>query len=177
NRSQLSEDILSILKEIMPITQFEELEQAFYFEKMPEKLRNLIQPNKIKIPYFENINASAGTGILNFCEMNTQNFLEIENKYNNKKCVAINIVGESMWPELQDSDIVIIDCSNRAPSIRGYFVVKYGDEIFAKKLIMSDGNVVGLKSVNPMYKDVEIDLNNNSFEIIGRIESVYREFF
>lgn len=176
NKSQLSEDVLNTLKKLMEKHQYDELEQAFYFEKMPEKLRDLIQPAKIKIPYFKDINASAGTGVLNFCEANTNTFLEIENKYEHKKCVAININGDSMWPELQDLDIVIVDCHNKTPSNRGFFVVRYNDEIFAKKLIMNDGVVIGLKSVNPMYKDIELDFNNN-FEIIGRIESVYREFF
>lgn len=176
NRSQLSEEILNTLKKLMEKDQFDELEQAFYFEKMPEKLRNLIQPTTVKIPYFKEIDASAGNGILNFCEAIPSTFLEIEKKYSHKKCVAINIKGDSMWPELQDMDIVIVDCYNKVPSNRGFFVVKYKDEIFAKKLIMSEGNVVGLKSINPMYKDIELDFNNN-FEIIGRIESIYREFF
>lgn len=176
NRSQLSEDILNTLKKLMQKNQYDELEQAFYFEKMPEKLRNLIEPAKIKIPYFKDVNASAGNGILNFCEMDPESFLEIENKYNHKKCIAINIKGDSMWPELQDLDVAIVDCSNKIPSNRGFFVVKYKDEIFAKKLIMNEGNVIALKSINPMYKDIELNLNNE-FEIIGIIESVYREFF
>lgn len=177
NKSQLSEDILNSFKAIMTDLEFEELEQAFYLEKMPEKLKNLITSNqKTKIPYFKNINASAGNGYINFCDINVDTYLEIENKYDFKNCVAVNINGDSMWPELQDSDIVIVDCYNKVASSRGYFIVKYRDEIFAKNLILTDGIVIGLKSVNPMYKNIEIQ-TTDCFEIIGRIEGVYREFF
>lgn len=174
NKSQLSEDALNTLKKLMDKDKFEELEQAFYFEKMPDKLRDLLK-SMVKIPYFRDIKASAGTGYLNFCEEIAPEYLEIEKRYNYKNCIAINIQGDSMWPELQDSDIVIVDCNSTFLTSKGYFIVQYRDEIFAKKLILAEGEIVGLKSVNPMYKDIEI--SKDQIKIIGKIESVYREFF
>lgn len=177
NKSPLSEESLKELKKHMPQNLYEELEEAVYFEKMPKIFQNKIRARmtKKRIPYYRNIKASAGNGYFNFCETKPDEYMEVEEDTINGDCVALNIHGDSMYPELQDNDLIIIDCSQNYPNSKDFFVVRYRDEIFAKRLIIENEEIIGLRSINPLYKDIDLRTLDN-FVVLGKIIKIIRKY-
>lgn len=95
-----------------------------------------------------------------------------------KKMVLMDVTGESMEPILMDSDTVLIDESQREIIDGGLFAVGLDQEVFVKYLIRVPGKLV-LKSKNPEYDPIEVDMNgeiSNSVRIIGRIVWSCREY-
>lgn len=177
NKSPLSEDSLKELKKHMPQSLYDELEEAVYLEKMPKVFQEKIRARMAKktIPYYKNIHASAGNGYLNLHEAPPDEYLEISGETINEHCVALNIIGDSMYPELQNEDLIVIDTSKKNSNSKDFYVVKYKEEIFAKRLIIENDEIVGLRSVNPLYKDIELR-TRDSFEILGKIIKIFREY-
>ncbi|MGL4934968.1 MAG: XRE family transcriptional regulator [Cetobacterium sp.] len=177
NKSPLSEDSLKELKKHMPQNLYEELEEAVYLEKMPKAFQEKIKARITKrtIPYYKNIKASAGNGYFNLCDSPPDDYLEIKGERINEHCVALNIQGDSMYPELQDKDLIVIDCSNTIPNSKDFYVVKYRNDIFAKRLIIENEEILGLRSVNPLYQDIELR-TMDSFIVLGKIIKIFREY-
>ena len=177
NKSPLSEDSLKELKKHMPQNLYEELEEAVYFEKMPKIFQDKIRARieKKTVPYYKNIKASAGNGCFNFCETPPDEYLELKGESINGECIALNIEGDSMYPELQDKDLIVIDCSKKNPNSKDFYVVRYQDEIFAKRLIIENDEILGLRSINPLYKDIDLRTLDN-FMILGKIIKIIREY-
>lgn len=176
-KSPLSEDSLKELKKHMPPKLYDELEEAVYLEKMPEAFQEKIRArmNRKTVPYYKNVKASAGNGYFNLCEAPPDDFLEIKGVGINDHCVALNIQGDSMYPELQDRDLIVIDCSKKDGNSKDFYVVRYRDEIFAKRLIIENDEIIGLRSVNPLYKDIELR-TMDSFNVLGKIIKIIREY-
>ncbi len=95
-----------------------------------------------------------------------------------KKMVLMDVTGESMEPVLMDCDTVLIDESQREIIDGGLFAVGLDQEVFVKYLIRVPGKLV-LKSKNPEYDPIEVDMNgeiSSSVRIIGRIVWSCREY-
>lgn len=83
-------------------------------------------------------------------------------------CRALYIRGDSMQPELNDWDIVIIDTSETDIIDGEVYAVTYKGQLFIKKLIRgSEG--IQLISANPLYPPVAIfETDASPFLILGR---------
>ncbi len=94
------------------------------------------------------------------------------------KMVLMDVAGDSMEPALMDSDTVLIDESQREIIAGAMFAVGVDQEVFVKYLIRVPGKLV-LKSKNPEYDPIEVDMNgeiSSSVRIIGRIVWSCREY-
>ena len=183
NERNITEDNLKKLKEYMNYNKFIELNKSIEWYSLPERLREKI---KIKdffnegekdntIPYFKDIYASAGNGWENFCDIPTSDRLEVPSIYCKNNMAAINVDGDSMYPELKDRDIVIVNCEANQPNSRNIFVVKVDEEIYIKKLILKNGELEGLESINVLYPPKRLN-SKNKINILGKIEGVYRVY-
>ena len=95
-----------------------------------------------------------------------------------KKMVVMQVEGDSMSPEIRDKDIVLIDQSQKAIRLGQIFAVGFEDAIYLKRIDKLPGKVL-LKSVNPEYPPVEIDIRGqlgDSLRIIGQVLWVGREY-
>lgn len=94
------------------------------------------------------------------------------------KMVLMDVTGDSMEPVLMDSDTVLIDESQREIIAGGMFAIGIENEVYVKYLHRIPGKLV-LKSKNPEYDPIEVDMNGElteSVRVIGRIVWSCREY-
>ncbi|WP_300158780.1 S24 family peptidase, partial [Solidesulfovibrio sp.] len=95
-----------------------------------------------------------------------------------KKMVLMDVAGDSMEPVLMDSDTVLIDESQDQIISGGLFAVGIEHEVFVKYLDRIPGKLI-LRSKNPTYSPIEVDMNGDlasSVRIIGRVVWSCREY-
>ena len=142
----------------------------FFFNQLPE---SLIEPTSqyIILKYHSNITSSAGTGILNYqleqepIIIDTQILDYINSSY--KYTELIKAKGDSMLPTIQEDSLIFIDTSNKDINSKNIYVVNVNGELFIKKIVFKDG-LYFLRSLNPIYKDIEI----KDFFLIGKVKGI-----
>ena len=78
---------------------------------------------------------------------------------------CLRIVGDSMWPHLQEGDIVGVKAQHAAD--HGQIVVaRLGDEVTVKCWRFEQGHYL-LAPFNPLYQPISIELDNPDFAIVG----------
>lgn len=158
------------------------------FDKMPDELKKLRLNNSKNEP-ISNIKllteesfiempvkakASAGNGYINFED--TVYTRLIRKGTFSQDCYLIEVAGNSMEPLIQDGALVIVDPHQIDYIANKIYVVKVGEEIFIKRIIIKEeAQVMILKSINTDYDDVYIagkELEN--VKLLGRaIKFVY----
>lgn len=86
---------------------------------------------------------------------------------------AVNIVGDSMSPTLQNGDVILVDTSKKAPNPPGLFVLFDGLGLHAKRLEMINKDQVRVMSDNAQYLAYEMGVQE--INIIGKIVWLGRE--
>ena len=135
----------------------------------------------INIPYFEDMYACAGNGVLNFESNATpisfdRTFLTKflgDIKFDNLH--IINVIGNSMYPTIKEKEIIFInpfENENYIVKSGAIYTLKYYDEVFIKRVVNNPktGAIVlhsDNKEEHPSIEILEEDKNN--FEIIGRV--------
>ena len=64
--------------------------------------------------------------------------------------VYLQVIGDSMYPEIKDGDLVLVQCQSSVDS-GSYAVVIIDDEDGVIKRVVYDKDYIELQSVNPMY--------------------------
>lgn len=101
----------------------------------------------------------------------------IVRKGNTSQMVLMDVIGDSMQPEIKHGDMVLIDQSKTNILGYGYFAVGIDDAVYVKQLRSKPGKLI-LHSLNPDYEDIEVDMaadNPRDVRIIGRVLWVGRE--
>ena len=99
-------------------------------------------------------------------------------KGNPRTMVLMRVSGDSMEPEIQDNDIVLIDQDKRNVTPGRLYAVGFDEAIYLKRIDILPGKVI-LKSTNPAYPPVELDTRGDcedAFRIIGRVLWCGREY-
>lgn len=95
-----------------------------------------------------------------------------------KKMVLMDVAGDSMEPDVWNGDTVLIDESQREIIAGAMFAVGIENEVFVKYLLRVPGKLV-LKSKNPEYDPIEVDMNGDlagTVRVIGRVVWSCREY-
>lgn len=95
-----------------------------------------------------------------------------------KDMVLMRVEGDSMQPEIMDGDVVLLDKGKTDIRIGRIFAVGFEEAIYLKRIDLLPGKVV-LKSVNPEYPPVELDVRGqvaDLFRVIGQVLWVGREY-
>jgi len=95
----------------------------------------------------------------------------VSRKGNAGRLVLMKITGDSMEPELRDGDMALIDQTQRDVIAGGYYAVGIEDVVMVKQLDSRPGKLI-LRSLNPAYPPVEVDLRGDladGVRIIGRV--------
>lgn len=93
--------------------------------------------------------------------------------------VLMRVDGDSMAPEIQNGDAVLIDRSQTAPRPGGTYAISVEDLIYLKVVNAEPGKLV-LTSHNAAYSPIIVDTRGhleNTVQIIGRVVWLGREFF
>lgn len=91
-------------------------------------------------------------GIACFAESNIIGYQPVESKYiqNGEEYAFLRVVGDSMYPKLEDGDLVLVRC--QASVDNGAFaVVNIDNEDGVVKKIIYGDDFIELVSINPMY--------------------------
>ena len=90
--------------------------------------------------------------------------------FRNKNLVIIPVQGDSMSPEINDGDHVVVDMDENDPSPAGIFVLDNGGGIAIKRLeglFHQDQKSIRISSSNPHYSPYEVKADQ--ITIIGRV--------
>lgn len=135
-------------------------------------IRTLSEDDFIEMPV--KAKASAGNGYINFEDTLYTKLIRRGNFC--QDCYLIEVAGNSMEPLIQDGSFVIVDPNQTAYIANKIFVVKVGDEVFVKRiLIQQEAGLMILKSINPDYDDLYIAGKElETVKLLGRaIKFVY----
>ena len=102
----------------------------------------------------------------------------LHRKGNPANMVLMRVGGDSMQPEIMDKDIVLLDQGKRDLRPGPIFAVGFEEAIYLKRIDMLPGKII-LKSANPAYAPVELDIreqNGESFHVIGQVIWSGREY-
>lgn len=168
---------LEMLKNLMSETEYLDLLNAINYEKLkniPGQFEILDKTTipLYKIPYFSDLQASAGYGRMN--EDSDQEYIEVPATLKSPYNIAVKVTGDSMEPEFKDGDIVIINTCLTEIKFDKYFVVNYDDFVYLKQIIKKSGKYY-LHSVNPYYPDLEIK-DCDRLRVIGQVITVSRNY-
>ncbi|WP_131795888.1 S24 family peptidase [Fluoribacter gormanii] len=135
----------------------------------------------------ENISASVGTKlpIIDWDDIRNwkETIKELKTKQNNSWILvdssienglfAFKINGESMWPNLQDNTIVIVD-PERKPKNKDFVVVhiKAMDDIVVRQLII-EGKYTFLRASNPIFPVIQVGDNDDIIGVIVQTRNNY----
>lgn len=126
-----------------------------------------------RIHYFKDIYASAGGGALNYDEQSDSMYLDEQmiDRLGGIKAIkniqALNVLGDSMEPTLNNGDIVFIDRASCNPSRNGVYVVSTPGGLFIKRLQLRADGMVALVSDNDVYNDELVA--SADLEVLGKV--------
>lgn len=167
------------LGQIMDKESYAQLLKLVDLEKAPEslkeeflQLKQIKNVNQKKIPFYPDIQASAGYGCFN--DYGTLEYIEVPEDLAKTGNIAIRVAGDSMEPEIKDGDIVIVDTKNIDCILNKIIVVNYQGAVYLKKFIQDEGDIF-LKSINPYYPKIKI-MDKSELRVIGRLRSVMRYY-
>lgn len=125
----------------------------------------------IAIPYYKDINASAGYGCENI-EHKAEYIKLTEDMIplsaNTKELDAIKVSGNSMHPTIEDEDVIFIDKSDTTPQDGKIYVVYLCEEVYVKRIFIDPvTKKISLKSDNKIFPTFQADCED--FKIIGRV--------
>ncbi|WP_311742887.1 S24 family peptidase [Pseudomonas aeruginosa] len=83
---------------------------------------------------------------------------------------AVRVGGDSMEPLLSDGDAVVIDHDLRTVRDEAIYVIRVGDQLYAKRLQRQFDGSIAIISENKAYKDMVVPKDQLSdLDIIGRV--------
>lgn len=167
------------LGQIMDKESYAQLLKLVDLEKAPEslkeeflQLKQIKNVNQKKIPFYPDIEASAGYGRFNDSEI--VEFLEVPEDLARPGNIAIRVAGDSMEPEIKDGDTIVIDTNCIECILNKIIVVNYQGAVYLKKYVEENGKIF-LKSINPYYPKIRIG-NREELRVIGKLKSVMRYY-
>ncbi len=100
----------------------------------------------------------------------------LRRKGNPANMVLMDVVGNSMEPEIRDGDTVLIDQSRADVLAGGIYAVGVEDTVMVKRIEKLPGQLV-LRSDNPDYAPVLLAGDQlQSVRVIGRVLWISREY-
>lgn len=161
----------------LDVTEKDLLDSAFLGRKIikgkKENFEYIGQIKQKKIPFFPDIQASAGYGCLNEDET-TLEFIEVPEELAKPGNIAIRVFGESMEPEIKDGDTIVLETKCVECIKNKIIVVNYQGAVYLKKYV-EEGNSSYLVSINPYYPRIKV-LDKAEFRVIGKLKGVMRYY-
>ena len=141
----------------------------------PDTKSNVVfleKQNVYMIPIFENV--SAGLGSIANGEVSDYMPLYIANPYEAKETLCIKVIGDSMYPKIEDGDIIQVHKQNSVDSGSIAVILLDGDEGLVKKIIYGK-DWVELLSFNPMYKPLRfVGPEILRLKIVGLVKKIIK---
>lgn len=139
----------------------------------PSNISEVIPHDKIyKVPVFASVSAGFGTyaadEIIDFIPM------VIDNPYDAEDTIAIKVKGDSMYPKIEDGDLIVVRKQESVDSGDVAVMLLDGDEGLVKKVIYGE-TWIELHSFNPEYKTRRFDNEEVlRLRVVGKVLKVVK---
>lgn len=133
-----------------------------------------LSKNEVRIiPVFETV--SAGFGAYASNEIIDYMPLYIESDYEAEETLCIKVKGDSMYPKIENGDIVQVHKQDTVDNGQIAVVLIDGDEGLVKKVFVHD-DYIELISINPEYPPKRFEKEEmNRVEIVGLVRKIIKE--
>lgn len=150
-------------EELVPLAKFLQLDIedfANYISGEDIYIQNVdeTEPDAVKVPYFIDIEASAGTGVYIGCEY-VESYICVSKGRMEQylthvhKPAVIRVKGDSMCETLQDGDLVLVDTETEFEESK-VFVINIENQLYIKRLFSHPvTKEIICKSDNPKYPE------------------------
>jgi phage repressor protein C with HTH and peptisase S24 domain len=71
---------------------------------------------------------------------------------------VISVRGDSMKPDLNDKDLILLDRSQIIPADGDVYVLRYSGILFVKRVQVVPGNCISLLSTNPAFRPINVPM-------------------
>lgn len=158
-------------KEVYPISQNRE----FLLKDESSNIAAVINSDNIyRIPVFESV--SAGFGAYASDEIMDYIPVMIKNPYDVDDTIAIKVKGDSMYPKIEDGDIIIVRKQTSVDSGDIAVLLMDGDEGLVKK-VEYGSDWIELHSINPEYKTKRFEGREVlRLQVVGLVIGSYKTF-
>lgn len=106
------------------------------------------------IPLYSTVSAGFGAQAINYVEDYVP--LYIESTHEAQETICIKVSGDSMYPKIEDGDIIQVHKQDSVDSGSLAVVLVDGEEALVKKVVYGE-TWIELHSINPMYKTVRFN--------------------
>ena len=138
-----------------------------------QQIVELSHDNVYMIPIYEN--AAAGFGSLASDEVIDYTPLFISSPSEATETICIKVTGDSMYPKIENGDIVQVHKQTSVDSGSVAVVLLDGDEGLVKKVFYG-ADWIELHSINPMYPPVRFDGPDvMRIQVVGLVKKVIKE--
>lgn len=127
----------------------------------------------VPIPIIGSVRAGTN-GILAYEEILGVENVEQDVIKDEAKYFFLRVKGDSMYPEIQEGDLVLVRQQSDVESGEIAVVIVNGDEGIVKKVVKKD-NAIVLYSINPVYEPIIIT-NPDELIIVGKVKRVVRVY-
>ncbi len=135
---------------------------------------NQIYKKIYRVPVFESV--SAGFGALAENEIVDYIPVVIENPCDVKDTIAIKVTGDSMYPKIEDGDIIIVRKQESVDSGDIAVLLLDDNEGLVKRVVYGD-TWIELHSINPEYKTRRFDeADVLRLRVVGKVIGSYKVF-
>lgn len=128
------------------------------------------------------VEASAGNGTAVESESETHSYA-FSRKWLTKRGLApnhlsvISVRGDSMEPDLNDGDLILIDRADTTLADGKIYAVQYSNNLFVKRIQYIPGDTVRLGSSNALYSPIEITTPEaDGVHVVGRVVASMHEW-
>lgn len=133
-----------------------------------------INTDRVPIPVLGEVSAGLGK----YAADNITGYIMEDKKQMTSDCeyVYLRVVGDSMYPEFKDGDLVFVKCE---PSVISgeYAVVMVDNEMGVVKRVVYGDDYIELQSVNPMYPPRRFNgADAEKIRIFGKVKGMKRMF-
>ena len=134
-----------------------------------------LHPDEVEVPFFTEVELSAGNGFNNVSEIATQQMRFNLSTLSSagvapSKAACCKVSGDSMEPVLPDGSIVGIDTSDTSIKDGKMYAINHGGMLRVKYLYRMPFNGMRIRSANPDYHDEEVSgETTKEIRVVGRV--------
>lgn len=130
------------------------------------------------IPYFKGVIASAGGGKFSDGVIGTDNFIVFHKDWISrtnlvvKDLVALNTVGDSMFPTIPENTTVLIDKSKNIARDGRIYVIRIGEQLYVKRTQWLPTGLRLISDNKELYDPIDLtkaELESSDVEIYGQV--------
>lgn len=134
----------------------------------------ILESSKIrKIPIYESVSAGFGSSAQDYIIDYMPMFIESDSEA--EETLGIKVMGNSMYPKIEDGDIVQVRKQSTVDNGRVAVVLIDGEDALVKRFY-HEGNRIVLKSFNPEYPPRYFEREDmNRVQVLGLVQSVIKK--